>query len=77
MPAHLQGEISGSAVSFSSPKQILQTLPSIANFACSASFNFNLCFYCLLLFTLLCYSLFSFDAVYSFSFTLLYGYVES
>jgi hypothetical protein len=43
VPAHLQGDINGSHFSFSSPRQILQTLPSTI-LACY-SFSFNLSFY--------------------------------
>ena len=58
VPAHLQGEISGSALSFSSPKQIRHTFPSIS-LACSFSFIFiSLCFiffYFFFLILCLCY----------------------
>ena len=53
VPAHLHGDIIGSPCSFSSPKHILQTLPS-HNFAYCYNFNriFNLFLYDLLCFLL-------------------------
>lgn len=59
VPAHLQGEIKGSVPSFSSPRHILQTLPSMASLAFASiwSCNFNFCFWFFLYFFLLRLSL--------------------
>ena len=61
VPAHLHGDISGSTPIFSSPKQILQTFPSIIlAFFSSSYLNFS---FCMFLFNLFLCFLYAFPSI--------------